>query len=74
MLSRAVLFVVYVVYVVFVLFSAGFAQAAMPPRKSPYLTPWSERSGDSKRGYSVWLKISKTFAGLRPSGWLKNPG
>ena len=24
----------------------GFAQAAVPPRKSTYLTPWSERSGD----------------------------
>ena len=41
-------------------------QAAMPPRKSPYLTPWSERSGDFRRGLrpSVWLKILKTLTRL----------
>ena len=30
----------------------------MPPRKSPYLTPWPERSGTSEWGYSVWLNDS----------------
>ena len=41
-------------------------QAAIPPRKSPYLTPWSERSGDFRRGLrtSVWLKILKPSRGL----------
>ena len=42
MRSRAVVFVVFVLYVVFVLFSAGNA-AGTARRKSPYLTPWSER-------------------------------
>ena len=41
-------------------------QAAVPPSKSPYLTPWSERSGDVRRGLrpSVWLKILKNSRGL----------
>ena len=43
-----------------VVFPVRSAQTALPPRKSPYLTPWSERSGDFRRG-------------LRPSVWLKNP-
>ena len=45
-------------------------QAAMPQRKSPYLTPWSERSGDFRRGLrpSVWLKILKTLTRLSIAG------
>ena len=55
-----------------VVFPVRSAQAALPPRKSPYLTPWSERSGDFRRGLrpSVWLKISKTLARLCSSVWL----
>ena len=45
-------------------------QAAIPPRNSPYLTPWSERSGDFRRGLrpSVWLKILKTLTRLSIAG------
>ena len=63
MLSRAVL---YVVYVVFVLFSDSFAQAAMPPRKSTYLTPWSERSGDKVRVALIFI-----FLALATLRWLR---
>ena len=55
-----------------VVFPVRSAQAALSPRKSTYLTPWSERSGDFRRGLrpSVWLKISKTLARLCSSVWL----
>ena len=51
--------------------SGGFVQAAMPPRKSTYLTPWSERSGDKVRV----AKNSKILRWLRCAGfasvWLR---
>ena len=73
----SVVFVLYVLYVLFVLFTAhcaGFVQAACRrKKKSPYLTPWSERSGDFRRGLLRVAQNSKIpreaeFHNLPPCG------
>ena len=59
--------------------SAGSALGgSAAEKKSTYLTPWSERSGDFRRGLrpSVWLnylKNARDFAPLAPLRWLSSP-
>ena len=52
---------------------ADFVQAALPPRKSPYLTPWSERSWRQSPCGSKFLKPSRGYAPLSsPCGSLRS--
>ena len=52
---------------------ADFVQAALPPRKSPYLTPWPERSWRLQKGASPLrvAQLSYLFARLSFTTFLR---